>query len=71
MNLLIVEDEKLLGSAIEQGLLEAQHACEWVRNGAKGLELARSISSTRSSWTVCCLIWMGCRCCGRCAPRGS
>jgi len=42
MNLLVVEDENLLGTAIEQGLLEAQHACEWVRNGAKGLELARS-----------------------------
>jgi len=42
MNLLVVEDEKLLGKAIEQGLLEAKHACEWVRNGAKGLELART-----------------------------
>lgn len=42
MELLVVEDEKLLGKSIEQCLLEANHTCQWVRNGAKGLELART-----------------------------
>lgn len=42
MELLIVEDESLLGRSLEQGLTEAGHRCDWVRSGAKGLELAKS-----------------------------
>lgn len=42
MELLIVEDEHTLGKAIHRGLVEAGYLCTWVRNGAKGLELARS-----------------------------
>lgn len=38
MNLLVIEDDPVLGKAIQKGLLEARHECSWVRNGAKGLE---------------------------------
>lgn len=40
MDLLIVEDEKLLGRSIERGLSEAGHRCTWTRSGADGLDLA-------------------------------
>ncbi|WP_425619363.1 response regulator transcription factor [Anatilimnocola sp. NA78] len=42
MNLLVIEDDPVLGKALQKGLNEAGHACEWVRNGRKGLEEARS-----------------------------
>lgn len=42
MNLLVVEDDPVLGKALQRGLNEAGHACEWVRNGKKGLDEARS-----------------------------
>ena len=42
MNLLIVEDDQVLGRAIQRGLIESGHACEWVRNGRRGLEAAQS-----------------------------
>ncbi|QDU27982.1 Transcriptional regulatory protein CusR [Anatilimnocola aggregata] len=42
MNLLVIEDDPVLGKALQKGLAEAGHACEWVRNGRKGLEDARS-----------------------------
>lgn len=42
MNLLIIEDDPVLGKALQKGLNEAGNTCEWVRNGRKGLEEARS-----------------------------
>jgi len=42
MNLLVVEDDPVLGKALQRGLNEAGHSCEWVRNGRHGLEEARS-----------------------------
>jgi two-component system OmpR family response regulator len=39
MDILVVEDDAVLGKAIQRGLQEAGHACTWVRDGAKGLEL--------------------------------
>lgn len=42
MNLLVVEDDSVLGKALQRGLNEAGHQCEWVRNGRKGLDEARS-----------------------------
>ncbi len=41
MELLIVEDEALLGRAIERGLSEAGHRCTWTRSGTEGLEMTR------------------------------
>jgi two-component system OmpR family response regulator/two-component system copper resistance phosphate regulon response regulator CusR len=37
-----VEDDPVVGRALRQGLSEADHACEWVRDGEHGLEAARS-----------------------------
>jgi two-component system, OmpR family, response regulator len=40
MNLLVVEDDAVLGKALQQGLTEAGYDCTWVRNGQKGRDLA-------------------------------
>jgi two-component system, OmpR family, response regulator len=42
MDLLIVEDDPLIGKALRKGFLEAGHNCVWARDGLHGLELARS-----------------------------
>ncbi len=42
MDLLVIEDDAVLGKALCKGLEEAGYACKWVRNGAKGLEAAFS-----------------------------
>jgi two-component system OmpR family response regulator/two-component system copper resistance phosphate regulon response regulator CusR len=42
MDLLLVEDDRVLGKAIERGLSDAGHECTWVRSGQKGLEKASS-----------------------------
>ena len=42
MNLLVIEDDQVLGKVVQQGLVEAGHTCEWVRSGQKGLEEAKS-----------------------------
>ncbi|HTN76754.1 MAG TPA: response regulator transcription factor [Pirellulaceae bacterium] len=40
MSLLVVEDDAVLGKAIQQGLTEAGYDCVWVRSGQKGRDLA-------------------------------
>lgn len=40
MDVLIVEDDAVLGKALRQGLEEVGHACCWVTNGREGLEHA-------------------------------
>lgn len=42
MRLLVIEDDAVLGKALERGLTEAGHECHWVRNGRKGLDGAMS-----------------------------
>jgi two-component system OmpR family response regulator/two-component system copper resistance phosphate regulon response regulator CusR len=42
MQLLVVEDDPVVGRALRQGFVEAGHQCEWARDGERGLELARS-----------------------------
>ncbi len=42
MDLLIVEDDPILGKALNRGLSEGGHRCTWCRDGRKGLELALS-----------------------------
>lgn len=39
-SLLLVEDDTVLGKAVQQGLTEAGYDCTWVRSGAKGRDLA-------------------------------
>jgi two-component system, OmpR family, response regulator len=42
MKILIVEDDPVIGKALHQGFAEAGHEGAWVKNGTRGLELARS-----------------------------
>jgi two-component system OmpR family response regulator/two-component system copper resistance phosphate regulon response regulator CusR len=42
MDLLLIEDDNVLGQAIHRGLCEAGHTCRWVRSGQRGLEEATS-----------------------------
>jgi len=36
MNLLLIEDDLVLGKALQKGLLEAGHQCRWAHNGREG-----------------------------------
>jgi len=42
MHLLLIEDDDALGKALERGLTEAGHPCQWVRSGQLGLDEASS-----------------------------
>ncbi|MDZ4820826.1 MAG: response regulator transcription factor [Planctomycetota bacterium] len=42
MNLLVVEDDAVIGKSLQKGLTEAQHSCVWVKDGERGLEEAES-----------------------------
>lgn len=42
MNVLLVEDDPILGKAVYQGLTEGGHQCRWLRNGAHGYDQALS-----------------------------
>jgi len=42
MNLLVVEDDPIIGKSLRQGLVEAGHDCQWIKNGDEGLSLAQS-----------------------------
>jgi two-component system OmpR family response regulator len=40
MELLVIEDDPLIGKALRKGLSEAGHGCMWAKEGQRGLELA-------------------------------
>lgn len=42
MEILVIEDDAVIGKAVQKGLGEAGHACTWVREGPPGLEHAQS-----------------------------
>lgn len=42
MEILLVEDDGVLGKAIREGLEDARHSCTWVRDGVRGLKEAES-----------------------------
>jgi two-component system OmpR family response regulator/two-component system copper resistance phosphate regulon response regulator CusR len=42
MQVLIVEDDDVLGRALDRGLRDAGHDATWIRNGRRGLESATS-----------------------------
>lgn len=42
MNILVVEDDMVIGKAVQQGITEKGHACNWVQNGLAGLDLGMS-----------------------------
>lgn len=42
MDLLLIEDDPVIGRALRQGFSEAGSACTWVQDGSRGLAMARS-----------------------------
>jgi len=42
MDILVVEDDPVIGKSLDQGLREAGHDCVWVQDGRRGLEQAQS-----------------------------
>jgi two-component system OmpR family response regulator/two-component system copper resistance phosphate regulon response regulator CusR len=42
MELLVIEDDPLIGRSLQKGLEEARHQCTWVKDGRRGRELALS-----------------------------
>lgn len=42
MDILIVEDDPVIGKSLQKGLTEARHDCVWVKDGSRGLERGRS-----------------------------
>jgi two-component system, OmpR family, response regulator len=40
MELLVIEDDPLIGKALRKGFFEAGHSCMWAKEGQRGLELA-------------------------------
>lgn len=45
MNVLIIEDDPLLGKSLQKGLEEAGCACTWIKEGNRGLDAALSQQS--------------------------
>jgi two-component system OmpR family response regulator/two-component system copper resistance phosphate regulon response regulator CusR len=42
LELLVIEDDPLIGKTLRKGLSEAGHSCLWAKDGQRGLELAAS-----------------------------
>ena len=42
MNVLIIEDDPVIGKAVQKGLSEAGHSCDWIMDGKAGFEAASS-----------------------------
>jgi two-component system OmpR family response regulator/two-component system copper resistance phosphate regulon response regulator CusR len=42
LDILVVEDDPVIGKAVQKGLTEAGHNCTWVKDGKEGMELAMS-----------------------------
>jgi two-component system OmpR family response regulator/two-component system copper resistance phosphate regulon response regulator CusR len=42
MDILVVEDDPVIGKSLHKGLGEAGHSCTWVKDGGRGLEQALS-----------------------------
>ena len=45
MNILIVEDDPVIGKSLMKGFTEAGHTPQWVQNGEQGLQAALSQQS--------------------------
>src|SRR5262245_3528877 len=41
MDILLIEDDPVLGKTLQRGLAEAGHACNWLKDGRRGLDTAR------------------------------
>src|SRR5262245_53940581 len=40
LEILVIEDDPLIGKALRKGLSESGHGCMWAKEGQRGLELA-------------------------------
>jgi two-component system OmpR family response regulator/two-component system copper resistance phosphate regulon response regulator CusR len=40
MDILVIEDDPVMGKSLQQGLVEANHDCRWVKDGQRGCEQA-------------------------------
>jgi two-component system OmpR family response regulator len=40
MDILVIEDDPVIGKSLHKGICEASHSCVWVKDGTRGLELA-------------------------------
>jgi two-component system OmpR family response regulator/two-component system copper resistance phosphate regulon response regulator CusR len=40
MDILVIEDDPVIGKSLYKGIAEASHSCVWVKDGSRGLELA-------------------------------
>lgn len=45
MDILVIEDDPVIGKAIQKGMIEAGHECAWIKDGTQGLEAARTQKS--------------------------
>jgi two-component system OmpR family response regulator/two-component system copper resistance phosphate regulon response regulator CusR len=41
MEVLVIEDDPVIGKSLYKGICEAAHSCVWVKDGTRGLELAQ------------------------------
>src|SRR5207249_1043397 len=42
MDILIIEDDPVIGKAVQKGLTEAGHECQWLKDGTTGLLAANA-----------------------------
>jgi two-component system OmpR family response regulator/two-component system copper resistance phosphate regulon response regulator CusR len=42
VDVLVIEDDPVIGKSLQKGFIEAGHSCTWARDGTRGLELARN-----------------------------
>lgn len=45
MDILVIEDDPVIGRALERGFREGGHTCRWIQDGQDGLEQALSLQS--------------------------
>ncbi len=61
MRVLVVEDDRKIGSFVIAALHQAGFAVDYAEDGASGLDLALAAPLTPSSLTSCCPGWTDCR----------
>ena len=67
-DLLVVEDDETIGTALTSGLRSHGHAVSWQRTGRSAMR-PPAAASTSSSWISGCPTWTAWRCAGACGSR--
>jgi len=69
MRILLVEDDALLGDALQVGLRQADHVVDWVRDGVSA-ETALATRTTRPWSSIsACRGWTAWTCCATCGEE--